>query len=354
VNVPIPANEPERLAALREYHILDTNPEAAFEELTHLAGFVCGTPMTLVSLIDEKRQWFKSRVGLDVRETPRDQAFCAHAIMTNEPLIVTDAKQDARFATNPLVTGGPNIRFYAGVPLTNPAGHNLGTLCVIDRAPRALSGEQIEALRILGRQAMAQLELRKQARLLNLSIGEKIVVQEELRRSGEKLLALSITDELTGLHNRRAFNERLEEAIRLATRHAFPLSLLIIDVDQFKEYNRAFGQPAGDEVLKTLAATARETFRSTDFIARIGGEEFAVILPNTDADGGVRIAGRFRDVVQDCEWAQRSVTISAGVATRGPDRDDAFELISRADRALYRAKVNGRNSVLHATDLAKA
>jgi diguanylate cyclase (GGDEF)-like protein len=353
VSAPIPADEAKRLAALREYQILDTDAEAAFDEITHLAAFVCGTPMTMVTLVDQHRQWFKSKIGTDADETPRDVAFCAHAILQDDAFVVSDAQEDARFAKNPLVTGDPHIRFYAGVPLTNPEGYNLGTLCVIDRTPRELSDEQVEALRILGRQVMAQIELRKQIRKLNITIAEKRVIEDELRRSREKLLALSITDELTGLHNRRAFNERLDESIRLATRHGFPLSLLIVDVDHFKGYNDTFGHPAGDEVLKTLASQAKQLFRTTDFVARIGGEEFAVILPNTDADGGVRAAEKFRELMEGFPWENRKVTISTGVATRGPNKEDAFALISLADRALYRAK-DGRNRVWHAKELVKA
>ncbi len=157
------ANENERLAALRGLGILDTPSEVAFDDLTQLAAFICGTPVALVTLVDEKRQWFKSKQGLKLCETPGEQAFCAHAILNPlQLLVVPDATADARFADNPLVTGNPNIRFYAGVPLLGPGGHALGTLCVIDIVPRRLSPEQTESLYALGRQAAAQIELRRQ------------------------------------------------------------------------------------------------------------------------------------------------------------------------------------------------
>ena len=158
---PLAANETQRLDALRRYDILDTAIERGFEDLTELAAFICGTPISTVTFIDEHRQWFKSHRGLDDHETPRDQAFCAHAILQSGVLIVPDATLDDRFAENPLVTGDPHIRFYAGAPLITSEGFGLGTLCVIDRVPRTLTADQQEALRALSRRAMVQLELRK-------------------------------------------------------------------------------------------------------------------------------------------------------------------------------------------------
>ena len=161
MSYPVPANEAERLRTLRSYKILDTRPEERFDELTRLAALICGVPISLISLIDADRQWFKSRFGLDVEETPRAQAFCTHAIMQPEMFVVPDATKDERFAHNPLVTGPLQIRFYAGTPLAARDGHVLGTLCVIDHEPHVLSEAQKEALKLVGRLVIANFELRR-------------------------------------------------------------------------------------------------------------------------------------------------------------------------------------------------
>ena len=157
----LPRNEPERLEALQRYEVLDTGPEQKFDDLTRLASHICQTPIALISLVDAERQWFKSRVGLTTSQTPRSVSFCGHAILEEDVMVVPDTAADPRFADNPMVTGEPNVRFYAGAPLLTPGGHALGTLCVIDRVPHALTPGQLDALRALARQVVAQLELRR-------------------------------------------------------------------------------------------------------------------------------------------------------------------------------------------------
>ena len=160
-------SERRRLSALREYQIMDTLEEQDFEEITAIAAEICGTPISLITLVDDQRQWFKSHLGLSTRETPREQAFCAHAInRPSELMIVNNPTEDARFHNNPLVTGNPHIRFYAGAPLVNSEGHALGTLCVIDQKPHTLTDRQQQTLRALANQAMAQIELRRKVKEL--------------------------------------------------------------------------------------------------------------------------------------------------------------------------------------------
>ncbi len=180
-------NDAERVAALQKYAILDSEPEQAFDDLTLLASYVCKTPIALISLIGEDRQWFKSKVGISATETSRDIAFCSTAIQQSDVFVVPDALQDERFCRNPLVVSEPNIRFYAGAPLINEDGYALGTLCVIDRAPRELAADQEAALKALSRLVLMQMEFRRNLILLKEALSDRTREEHERERELKKV-----------------------------------------------------------------------------------------------------------------------------------------------------------------------
>lgn len=335
----LPKNEVERLQALSEYRILDTLPEQGYDDITSLAAYICKTPIALVSLVDASRQWFKSKVGLSAPQTARSDAFCAHALLQpQQMLLVEDARKDARFSDNRLVLGPPYIRFYAGMPLLTPSGQALGTLCVIDTQPHAMDAAAQQALSSLARQVMVQFELRK-------AIFKAHQTEQELQQLNEMLMAQTLTDALTQVNNRRALENSLVNEWERAFRYSQPLSLLMLDVDNFKSYNDQFGHQAGDKVLQQVAEIITHEARQPDFVARYGGEEFVIVLPETDSEGALYIAERIRYKVEQAVWTQGAVTVSLGVASYG-SQADAEALLSQADQALYRAKQSGRNCVI--------
>ena len=217
---PLPSNEQARLKALYSYEVLDTGSEPTFDGIARLAAQLCGTPIALISLVDEGRQWFKSCSGLEARQTGRDVAFCTHAILQPGVFVIPDALADPRFATNPLVTGEPHIRFYAGAPLINPDGLALGTVCVIDRLPRQLTPEQGRTLETLAEQVVAQLELRR----LNRSQTRLI---DELCESNERFeVILRATNDVVWdwdlASNRVTWNERITDVLGYALKDVGP------------------------------------------------------------------------------------------------------------------------------------
>ncbi len=200
----VSTGEAARLEALRQYKILDTPSEQVYDDITALAAFICGVPIALISLVDADRQWFKSKVGLDVDATTRDVSFCAHAILSKSVMIVNDALEDVRFEHNPLVTGVPNIRFYAGVPLCTPDDHRIGTLCVIDHQPRELSEYQTRTLEALARQVVMQLELRRTSAQLAEAL-DKIKLMEGL---------IPICSYCKGIRNDKGYWSTVEKFIK--------------------------------------------------------------------------------------------------------------------------------------------
>ena len=339
----IPVNEAKRLEALRAYRILDSVPEASYDDITLLASHICGTPVAMVTLIDSERQWFKSKVGTEITETPRDISFCAHAILSNELIVVPDTTQDRRFADNPLVTGEPWIRFYAGAPLITPDGNTLGSVCVLDRVQRTLSETQGTALRALSRQVMAQLELRRHAGL-----------QDEHRRTLEemnaRLKAESVTDDVTGFHNTRFLHQCLDECLADENARRKNLSLTFFDMDAFKNVVDTHGHLLGAKVLREVAHAVHRELDAHDRIVRYGGDEFVVILPGQNREQALSKADRMREAISTALFLAEeniglSVTASFGLAVYPDDAIDKKELLLRADERLFRSKKEGRNRI---------
>lgn len=240
MKAPIPDNEAARIDALYRYAILDTPPEEAFDDIVTIAAHICDTPIALITFVDTNRQWFKARFGLDAAGSSREASFCAHAILKpDDVLVIPDALEDPRFADNPLVTAAPNIRFYAGAPLVTRDGHSLGTLCVIDRVPRRLTGEQLAALRALRRDVITELELRR-------SIGERDQARAALEQLNVEL---------------EAANQELQ-AFNFSVSHDLRAPLTIIDGFSkalLEDYASSLDQQGRDYLGRIRAASQRMT-----------------------------------------------------------------------------------------------
>ncbi|WP_447896814.1 GGDEF domain-containing protein [Stenotrophomonas acidaminiphila] len=350
IKPPLPANEAERLAALQRYRILDTPREQEFEDLVTIARAICGTSMGAVTLVDGQRQWFKSLQGLEGEQTPRDEAFCAHAILQPTRLtVVEDALLDERFRGNPSVTADPFIRFYAGAPLLSSDGYALGTLCVFDSRPGQLAGPQAEALQALSRQVARLLEMRGLRRRIDHHQSEHEWYEArlaeyyvQLEQQNLELSEQTRTDPLTGLPNRRALALALAEAIERGT--GMPPAVAIVDIDHFKQVNDIHGHNEGDRVLVELAGVQRAQFAGCGMAARYGGEEFVILMPRTP----------LAQAELQCQYLRQAVahlplglplTVSIGLASQQPG-ESAQDMLRRADAALYQAKAQGRDRVV--------
>lgn len=354
---PVSHDDAKRLDALDAYQIMDTPAEQAYDDVVKLAAAVCDVPIALVSLLDTERQWFKAKVGLDASQTPIQDAFCAHTITSDKEVMeVRDALDDPRFANNDLVIGEPGIRFYAGAPLITPSGIKLGTVCVIDRVPRTLNARSKAALLALSRQVVSLLELRhSEAQLREMSDTQQLRqlqlegYQKQLEQVNGLLRQQATLDPLTGLNNRRAFDDVLCEELARTERTGASMALIFVDVDHFKDFNDEFGHVAGDQALQQVASVLLAQARPYDQVARYGGEELTLILPDTGRGAGVAVAERIRLAIEGFAWQLRPITVSIGVAVAN-NAETGAGLLERADRALYQAKRTGRNCVVFLDD----
>ncbi len=314
---PIPDNETERQAALDDQYILDTEPDEDFNRITRLASQMLGVPIALISLVDRQRQWFLSRVGLEPRETPRELAFCAHTICSDDVMVVSDAAADDRFKDNPLVTGDPHIRFYAGVPLQTRAGFNLGTLCVISREPRQLAGTERQLLQDLAGMVTQYLESRRNSYLCPL----------------------------TGLQNRRPFHEAGQREVQRARQSGDALTLLLFGLDGFAAFVARFGAPQGDRLLQEMAARLQIQVGESALLGRVTADEFAMLRPGLDGREAMALAEQIRAALALDGWlvdgACHPVAISCGVASLCGDDSGFKDLFRRAEAALTQARLSG-------------
>ena len=349
-------DETRRLEVLQSYHLIDTAPEPAFDDIVNMASLMCGTPIALVSLITEDRQWFKARVGLDQMETPRDQAFCAHAIRNPSAIMeVQDARKDPRFMHNPLVVGEPGIRFYAGAPLLTPSGAALGTVCVIDRVPRQLTPSMAQGLQALARQVGELLALRRansDLETLNQSVMEMQVELEhyQVKLEGEnaELAQSSPVDPVTGLNNQRAFERALGEELLRVEGTQSGLALLLAEIDHLGVFARDFGAVAKDDALRRVAKVVKAQARGYDTLACLDSRRFAMLLPGTDDSEMAAMAARLRRAVSFLPPLGRGLRVSIGAAVARPI-DAPLDVMQRATSAVEQAMEQGGNQVVVAS-----
>jgi diguanylate cyclase (GGDEF)-like protein len=311
-----PKNEAERLHALRTLKILDTSHEERFDRVTRMAKRMFGVSISLVSIVDEDRQWFKSSQGLDASETSRDISFCGHAINQDGLFIVPDTAKDERFFDNPLVTEAPNIRFYAGYPLKLRQGINIGTLCLIDTKPKNLDEEDQQLLKDLG-----------------------AMIEQEI-----KSIQLATLDELTLISNRRGFLTMVDHSFKVCQRNKISMSFIFFDLNKFKSINDEHGHHEGDFVLITFAQIMLNSFRDCDLIGRLGGDEFIAMLSGADKGKAELALERFTIAIDKANETLNKpykIEYSAGIRNFQHDTDRTIEeMIQDADAAMYEQKKN--------------
>lgn len=333
----MPCDEVLRQQILDDNELLDTPADPYLDTLVRVVREVFAVKTVLISLIDHDRQWFKSRIGLEITETPRTISFCAHAILGTQPLIVEDTYNDLRFHDNPVVVNNPQIRFYAGQPLFSQEGQPLGTLCLIDPTPRQLTDKQVRLFIDMATLVEGYLKLRH--------VSEQTA---QLRAALSREQRKTMLDPLTQLWNRAGLNHFLPRQQEQADDLGLQLGVLFCDLDYFKKVNDNHGHAAGDQVLWETARRISAAVRPQDVVTRSGGEEFVVLLQVHDEHELLQIAERIRTALNkepvSIDELQLNLTISIGAALRAPQEPPSATM-NRADQALYQAKGNGRNRV---------
>ncbi|WP_430460303.1 sensor domain-containing diguanylate cyclase [Thalassolituus sp. LLYu03] len=309
----VPDEEAHRLQALRALKILDTLPEDRFDRVTRVAASLFNKPIALMTLVDDNRVWFKSRAGFAECSCRRNISFCTHAILEKGVMLVEDARLDPRFADNPLVTGYPNIRFYAGYPLLSGQGHAVGTLCVLDQKPAAFSAHEADLLADLGR-----------------------MVEDEMNS-----YCNAAQDALTGLYNRPGFQLLAQHSLSLCKRQYWSAMLLYMDLDGFNPLNERAGHAVGDQALQEFAQLLSEQFRGEDLIARLGNDEFVILMPNCPAVEYPLFLSRLAQGMamlnrRHPDW---QLGVSCGMAEIRPNAHQPLDhYIKQADLCMYESK----------------
>jgi len=339
LSAPYPADEATRQQALDELELLDTPAELYLDTLVRLARDLFQVDSALISLIDHDRQWFKARIGLSAAQTSRDVSFCGHAVAAGELLVVEDTLQSTCFSDNPLVSGAPFIRFYAGQPLFSANGQAIGTLCLLHSAPRTLSLQERAHMQDLATLAEGYLYLR--------SLSQQT---QNLRQAVSREQRKALIDPLTQLWNRAGLAQFFSSEESKARDQGKQLAVIYCDLDHFKEVNDQFGHAAGDQVLWQSARRMSGALRPDDLLVRQGGEEFVALVSVHDEAELQLIAERVRLAISATAMnigsQSYNISTSIGTAIAGPE-DSQNSLLERADNALYLAKQQGRNRTVH-------
>ena len=342
IEAALPANEAQRCAFIHErLKVLNTPLEDRFERITRMVCFMLKVPISAISIVVDDVQWFKSIQGLNATGTARSVAFCSHTILGDDTFVVPDARADQRFHDNPLVTEDPNIRFYAGQPLTLGDGLSIGALCAIDRVPRQIGDEEKQMLRDLGK--LVERELISQE--ISESFSGLVQEVEEAQRA-------ALIDSLTRVWNRAGTEKILTREWKRASRTQSSMAVLFIDLNDFKRINDTYGHSVGDAALRQASKFLLGALRETDVVGRWGGDEFVAVLPDCTDAGLQRVR-------QALEQNQHSLNIEGHLATDGqpipirfsvggaaaaPGTETLESLLERADQTMYQVKKAGRNS----------
>jgi diguanylate cyclase (GGDEF)-like protein len=339
---PPPRFEQQKNEVLQRYRILNGSDVYVADQIVRTAAQVFSVPMVVVSLNERYRNWYRSVYGVQTPVLERLLSFCAQANLSDLPFAVSDVRVDVHFASDPVVEGPPHVVFFAGAPLRDPDGKRFGSLCLVDSRPHEFSDEKLRLLESFAGIVSQDICVRSAARY-----AVRDLIEAEHDKCG--LFDMAMTDPLTKALNRRAFYRFAEREVMRAGRHGKPVSAMLFDIDHFKQVNDVHGHGVGDEVLTRLVECVTRSVRDEDLLGRLGGEEFAMVLPETEPLRAVILANRIRESVSEMNFAGKTgpfrITISIGISEPGFADLDILPALERADSALYQAKRKGRNRV---------